>query len=281
MKVWTKVQVVLDKVPVDWSLYTEVFERFGISNTEQKDNLPALEGYLSEKKSTSSILDSLKESFLKNGAKEVIFTSVPEEDWAESWKQFFHAKEVGNHFMICPSWDVADASADRRLIVLDPGQVFGTGEHPTTRMCLELMETIPVEGRSVIDVGCGSGILSIAAALLGAKSVVGVDVEPESVEATKENAARNQVSVAVHEGKGFDPITKDQNFDVVVSNIISPVILLLIPEVKSSLRTGGYWLVSGIIEANWPNVFSALTDAGFKCMAQKQEGEWIAATFQH
>ncbi len=279
MKTWTKIQAFFEEAPLDWAVYTEIFEQYGISGTEQHDQPLSIEGYLVKADATKAKLDLIQQSFLQKKAKKVEFQEVAEENWAESWKQFFHPKRVGKRFFICPSWEKVSISPDQYLIVLDPGQAFGTGDHPTTRMCLELLETLDMQGKEIADIGCGSGILSIAAALLGAKSVVSVDVETSSVESTAENASRNNVKIEVYQGKGFEPIDPEQTFDLVVSNIISPVILDLIPFVKSRLNEGGFWLISGVIEGNWQRVQLALISAGFKNLTHKKEGEWIAAIF--
>ncbi len=281
MKTWTKIQVFLEEAPLDWAVYAEIFEQYGVAGTQQHDSPPSIEGYLAKRDATEIKLQLIKQSFLQKNAKEVKFEEVAEEDWAESWKQFFHPKQIGKRFFICPSWENISISSDQYLIVLDPGQAFGTGEHPTTKMCLELLEILDVQGKNIADIGCGSGILSIGAAFLGAKSVVSVDVETSSVDASAENASRNKVKIDVYEGKGFEPIDPKQTFDIVLSNIISPVILDLIPSVKARLNVGGHWLISGVIEGNWPRVHAALTDAGFKDLTHKKEGEWIAAIFYH
>src|SRR5688572_27816077 len=180
------------------------------------------------------------------GAERIVVDRVPEEDWSESWKQFFKPREVGKGFMVKPTWEAIGAT-DRAVIELDPGQAFGTGEHATTQLCLAMLEEAIEAGDSVIDVGCGSGILSIAAAKLGAK-VKATEIDPTAAQTAAENAARNGVSVEVLvcDGlpDGLDPA------DVVVSNIVSATIIRLAPAIARLTKEGGVWIASGIIPAN-------------------------------
>jgi ribosomal protein L11 methyltransferase len=198
---------------------------------------------------------------------------VPEVDWAEAWKQFFVPRTVGR-FFVRPSWEEAPVPEGLVEIVLDPGQAFGTGDHPTTRMCLELVGETVTAGARVADIGSGSGILSIAAAKLGAE-VEGVDLDAPSVEAARENAARNGVSAEFRLGTGFEPL--EGTYDVVLSNIISAALIGLAPVTAARVRPGGAWIVSGVIQDNWADVLSAAEAAGFRLDRRLEEGEWVAA----
>ncbi|MBS1715889.1 MAG: 50S ribosomal protein L11 methyltransferase [Armatimonadetes bacterium] len=275
MSVWTKVTAVLTEEPEDWSVYAEVFERHGMPGTVQTDEPPTISAYLAP--GTEDGFGPLRTELLERGAVRVDKESVMEEDWAESWKQFFKPRRIGP-FLVRPTWEEPDPSLGGREIVLDPGQAFGTGDHPTTRMCLELMGGL--EGKDVADIGCGSGILSVAAVLSGARSVDSVDTDPVSVTATQENAARNGVSVRAHVGKGFDPLSASSQYDTVLSNIISAALISLAPEAGRRVRPGGVWIVSGIIEANWEDVQAAAVRSGFSLESEKKEGEWVAAVFR-
>lgn len=280
---WIQVTAILDRVPDDWAVLCEVFDRHGIPGTVQTDNPPTLTGYLSENGADTT---DLKQALLAAGANDVREQVIPDEDWAEAWKQFFKPRRIGRRFVVRPTWEEYPTTGDDLEIVLDPGQAFGTGDHPTTRLCLELMEEAwterserapGVNEAAVADIGCGSGILSVGACLLGSKSVVGVDIDPISVQSARENAERNSVHFEVFEGKGFDPLP-DETFDFVVSNIISAAVIALAPEASRRIRSGGIWIVSGIIEANWPDVLAAANRCGFTLQKFKQEGDWVAAT---
>jgi ribosomal protein L11 methyltransferase len=265
----------LDAIPEDWARLVEVFARHGIDGTEQTDRPPSLCGYLPEE--AHELVGPLGDELRAYGATEVAVDSVPEEDWAEGWKQFFVTRRIGRRFVLRPSWAEPWTGEGDLVIELDPGQAFGTGDHPTTRMCLELLEEIAAPKR-VADIGCGSGVLAIAAARLGAE-VQAVDVDPLSVEITCQNAARNGVYLQAFEGRGFDPLPAGRSYDLVMSNIISAALISLAPEAWSRLMPGGSWIVSGVIEANWPDVLAAAERCGFRLAARREEGDWVAATF--
>lgn len=274
---WTKVTAILGGVPEDWSGWCEVFGRHGISGTVQTDEPPTLSGYLAPGK--DELLAALRDDLTAFGARGVETDVVEEEDWAEAWKQFFKPRRVGERFVVTPTWEPYEPEPGDLVITLDPGQAFGTGDHPTTRGCLELLEKVGGEGKEVADIGCGSGILSVGAMLLGAKSVAGVDMESPSVVSTRENLARCGFEGEIFEGKGFDPLPEDATYDLVVSNIISAALIGLAPEASRRVRPGGHWVVSGIIHENWPDVWKRAEQCGFSLVERFEEGDWVAATF--
>jgi ribosomal protein L11 methyltransferase len=252
-----------------------VFDRHGCENTLQEDFPPALSSAVVGVKGSGGVIRALTADLLTAGVSSVETRSLVEENWEENWKRFFHPRAVGNRFMIRPTWEEAPPS-DRFEIVLDPGQAFGTGDHPTTRMCLELLERNEVHGHSVADVGCGSGILSVGACMLGASRVYAVDIEPLSVEVAKENAALNHVFFEAIAGRGIAALVHRAPFDLVVSNIISAALIQLAPEVAAVCQR---WIVSGIIEQNWVDVLTAAEAAGFRLVERLEEDGWVAATF--
>lgn len=274
MRTWLKVTAFLPEAPDDWSIWAEVFRRHGLPGTVQTDSPLTMSAYLAP--GDESDLSALQKSLQERGAK-VETEEVEEEDWSETWKQFFKPIPIGDKFFIRPSWEECDVPDGRHEIVLDPGQAFGTGDHPTTRMCLMLLERTDLVGKRVADIGCGSGILSIAAGQLGAKSIDAVDSDHLSVESTLENAARNGVTVNAYGGLGFAPLG-EETYEVAISNIISAAVINLAPDAASHVTDGGTWIVSGIIEANWPEVEKAVTRAGFTVEDRILEGDWVAAT---
>ncbi|MBS1721821.1 MAG: 50S ribosomal protein L11 methyltransferase [Armatimonadetes bacterium] len=276
MSVWTKVTAVLPCEPEDWSVWAHIFESHGLPGTLQTDDPPTMSAYLPP--GAENELASLSDSLRGYGATEVESSAVEEEDWAESWKQFFKPKRLGE-FVVKPTWEDFESRPGDRVIELDPGQAFGTGDHPTTRMCMELLARADCAGKTVADIGCGSGILSIAASMLGAKEVFGVDIDPVSVTAARENALRNRCEVTTLEGKGFAPLPSTKQFDIVVSNIISAALISLAPEARQRIAAAGQWIVSGIIKDNWPDVRTACERVGFQLREELEEGEWVAATF--
>lgn len=271
MRTWLKVTAVLPGTPDDWSVWAERFSRYGLDGTVQTDEPPTMSAYVPPGESIEGLAE-----FMSGCGARVETEDVEEVDWSEAWKQFFKPVAIGRELWVRPSWESAEVPVGRREIVLDPGQAFGTGDHPTTRLCLQLLEDARLEGKRVADIGCGSGILSIAAMKLGAASVDAVDTDALSLDATRENAVRNGVKVNALLGAGFDPLPAG-GYDVVVSNIISAAVIGLAREAAG--RTGT-WIVSGIIEPNWPDVMEAATSVGFRVEMKMEEGDWVAATLR-
>ena len=204
---------------------------------------------------------------------------VAEEDWAESWKEHFHVTRFGERIVVVPSWRRYDAVADDVMVVLDPGMAFGTGQHETTRMCLEALERAVRPGVRALDVGCGSGILSIAAAKLGAREVLAVDVDPDCVRVTRENARANGVEGIVRAGggsvgDGWPFEARAAGFDVVVANIIARVIIDLAPDLAGALAPGGRLIVSGVIGERERDAVGALSETGLRIARVDALGEW-------
>lgn len=272
MKTWTRVAVFPDSEPLDWSSWVELFRRYGQEGSEILEQPPAICAYFPGE----SLPEGLLEACQTRGAK-VETSQLEEQNWAESWKQFFVPRRMGKRWLVTPSWVEVYPEPGLVTIVLDPGQAFGTGDHPTTRMCLELLEDRVFPGAEVADIGCGSGILSIAAKLLGAGPTVAVDHDPVSVASSTENASRNNVEFESAEGVGFEPIEPGRTFDLVFSNIISAALISLAPDAALRVRTGGLWLVSGILTSNWPDVLAAAHRVGFGLEVLQEDAGWIAA----
>lgn len=264
--------------PEDFSGIHDIFARHGVAGTIEEDEPPAMSAYVWQE-DYSAVIPQLGKELLDFGALHVEAAEVPAEDWSESWKQFFKPREVGERFLIKPSWE--DAEANERIIIeLDPGQAFGTGEHPTTRMCLQLLEKTVRPGDVVIDIGCGSGVLAIAAAKLGARKVIASEIESEALFAARENAVRNGVEITFSDAPDPSCWVKEPNWhgaDIVVSNIISATLIALSSAVVNLCNPGAAWILSGVIEDNWPDVLSAAEKHGFTLDAQEKEDGWIAA----
>lgn len=275
MKTWTLVRAVLDEAPADWSAWAEIFAEYGVNGTVQEDQPPSLGGYLYEGVDVGGLVSALQEA----GAVRVDCEVIEEEDWAIAWRKFFVPRRVGTRFVVRPVWEPYELGEEDIEIVLDPGQAFGTGDHPTTRMCLALLEKVVRPGASVADIGCGSGILAVGACKLGASPVLGVDCDAASVDASRENAERNGVTYQVFIGSGFDPLPSGA-FELVVSNIISAALIRLAPEASERVKSGGAWIVSGVIHQNWAEVLAAAEQCGFTLKEKQEEGDWIAATFR-
>lgn len=205
-----------------------------------------------------------------------LFRTLCEQDWANEWKQYFHVTHIGKHLVIKPSWEKYDAKADDLVIEIDPGMAFGTGTHHTTSMCMEYLEEIITPQAEVFDVGTGSGILSIAAAKLGAKSIVAVDIDANAVRIAKENIAGNGLSevIAVKEGDLLHGT--EGKADVIIANIIADIIIMLLPDVAQKMKADGKFLASGIIEEREDDIKQAAADSGLKVISTRHKGGWVA-----
>jgi ribosomal protein L11 methyltransferase len=203
---------------------------------------------------------------------------VHDEDWAEAWKTHYHPVRIGRRLFIRPLWIQAETGPDDLVIALDPGMAFGTGTHPTTQLCLEALEDRVHPGMKVLDLGCGSGILSIGAAKLGAASVLALDIDPIAVKVTAENAEQNGVGdkITAQEGSLENVVTSARRFDLLVVNILARVIIAMCDQhLGDVVRPGGVALFSGLIEEQADDVEAALRKTGLEPTARRQQGDWM------
>lgn len=210
---------------------------------------------------------------------ELIREGVKEEDWADSWKQYYKPIKTGKRLVIVPVWEDYEAAPGETIVLMDPGMAFGTGTHETTRLCAGFVEKHTSDGCTVLDVGCGSGILAIAAAKLGAGKCFACDIDPVSVRVAKENTELNrtpQVKCAVSDLlKQVERV--NGGYDVIVANIVADVVMRLAPDVGEYLAQDGVFIVSGIIEERAGEVLTALDAAGYKVDEERYENGWYAA----
>lgn len=199
--------------------------------------------------------------------------TVDEDSWAESWKQFFKPLPIGEKLLIRPTWEEVDEK-DRVILSIDPGMAFGSGTHETTQLCLERLEKVDLKDQNVADIGCGSGILSIAAALFGAKHIQAVDIEPMSIRMTEENAEVNGVEDKIDARLG-DLLQGIQGpVKLLVSNILAEILLIMIPEMKAVTETGSEIIFSGIIVEKEQAIVDALKENNYEILYTGQEGGW-------
>ncbi|MFI2131058.1 50S ribosomal protein L11 methyltransferase [Lysinibacillus fusiformis] len=257
-----------------YALNEEDFPKYGV----------IVKAYLSESSFLNETVEEIKAAItnLTNfnidiGENVVSIVEVNEEDWATAWKQYYHPVKISERFTIVPTWEqYTPVSTDELIIELDPGMAFGTGTHPTTVMCLQGLEKVIKEGDTVVDIGTGSGVLSIGAALLGAKNVHALDLDEVAVRSAQENVALNKVEdkVAVFHGNLLDTVKEPA--DVVVANILAEIIMSFTDDAFTIVKPGGLYVTSGIIGAKRDDVKVALEASGFIIEEVLLMEDWVA-----
>ncbi|SHG89492.1 50S ribosomal protein L11 methyltransferase [Tepidibacter thalassicus] len=240
-----------------------------------------IKAYLSEEKNVVAEVEMIREKIkllpsygLDIGEGSVNITEVNEEDWANSWKQYYKPSKVGEKIVVKPTWENYDEKEGEIVIELDPGMAFGTGTHETTTMCIKELEKRVNDKTIVFDIGCGSGILSIAAAKLNSPKVIGVDLDPVAVKVSRENVALNKVEDVVEIRHGNLMEVVSEKADIVVANIIADIIILLSSDVGKFLNSNGLFISSGIILDKIEDVKVALLKNKFEIIDVKTMGEW-------
>ena len=217
-----------------------------------------------------------------HGSLEITRRLVCEEDWANNWKQYFKPFNIGNRLLIKPSWEETENEDGRKILEIDPKSSFGTGQHETTCLCLEALDEIIRGGENVLDMGCGSGILSIAALLLGADKTLSIDIDENAVITTKENALINGVTSKIEAISGnslegeLNLRVKSEKYDVICANIVADVIIAFLPLFKETLKKGGTLLLSGIIKERLSDIEKAVNENKFKIIETKEKNGWCA-----
>lgn len=251
-----------------------------INVLEHKGKVAVVKAYFAEEDNIEDVLEyvnerltELKEMGLDLGEAKVEHEKMYEEDWANTWKQYYKPSKVGEKIVVKPIWEEYEAKEGELVVDLDPGMAFGTGTHETTRMCIQALERYVKEESTVFDVGCGSGILAIAAAKLGAKLAVGVDLDPVAVESSIENVGYNKLNnIEILHGNLVEVI--DGKADIVVANILAEIICILTDDVKRVLKDGGIFITSGIIHDRVDMVCEKLEATGFEVIEKNRDGEW-------
>jgi len=202
---------------------------------------------------------------------------VEEEDWQNAWKEHFHPLRIGRHLVICPTWRTVETSESDILIHLDPGMAFGTGHHPTTRTCMEILERDTKPGDRILDVGCGSGILSVVAVKVGATSALGLEIDPVAARAGEENVRINGIEdkVQIVQGTLPSPLAEARSFDIVAANISAKVVTDLAQHLIDSVAIGGKLIAGGIIEPHVEDVTKALNAVGASIDETFIDGDWV------
>lgn len=233
--------------------------------------------YIAESDNATEAVSYLRERFTACGIEnEINCVLVDDADWNENWKKYFKAFEIGQKIAICPSWEEYDNKDNRTVISLDPGAAFGTGSHATTSLCLEILEKQVANDTTVLDIGTGSGILAIAADLLGAKSAVGVDIDAQSVNTAITNAEINGVSDKTEFLVGDLADKISGKYDIVCANIVADVVIRLFQNVADFMKEDGILIVSGIIDIRAAEVEESAKAHGFTICDSRVREEWHA-----
>lgn len=220
--------------------------------------------FLSERLTAEGIAHELDEAVCKNA------------DWENNWKKYFKPMPVGNRLLIRPIWEQEFDAGNRAVLHLEPGLAFGSGTHDTTRLCLESIENYAESGKTMLDIGCGSGILSVAGLLLGADSAVGVDIDALAVKTAKENGATNgfgEPQFTVLQGSMTDKVSG--KFDIIAANIVADIIVMLCDNIKDYMNPGAVFITSGIIVPREDDVLAAFEKNGLEIIARHESGGWL------
>ena len=245
-------------------------------DTEGRELLIAIKSTLSELKQ----LDANNEF----GRLEIELDNMTEQDWANNWRQYFHQMEIGEKVMIKPEWEELNKPTDRVVFNIEPGMSFGTGSHYTTQLCIESLEKYITQGVKMLDLGCGSGILSIISLLLGADMAVAVDIDPNAVDTAYQNADRNGVDRSKYKVLSGNVLTDSDiqaeisknKYEVVAANIVADIIIGLAPKAKEYMAENGVFITSGIISDRLDDVKNALYENGFNIVSINQRKDWVS-----
>ena len=270
------------KNPYDWDYVDESLME--LANVETNITF-----YLDEIDDNRKILEQLqleieklkKEKRINYGRLELVRKTVDDADWKDNWKEYFKPTKITERIVIKPTWEAYEKKDDEIVIEIDPGMAFGTGAHPTTSLCVKLLEKyIEADKDTVLDVGCGSGILAMASALLGAKDILAVDIDPIAVQVSKENIELNHLSAKIRVSEG--DLTKGLNIkaEIVVANLMADLVIMLSKDVAAHLKGKGIYISSGILIEKQEQVVAAIESCGFQILDILEEGEWCAIAAQ-
>ncbi len=275
-----------------WDYVDEDLEKAMAGKSRVTFYLPADETGFAKLGEVRLALQALKDARSDCGSLLLTMDNLQDADWENNWKQYYKPIEIGERLLVVPQWEAEAArpraeAAGRVPLILDPGLTFGTGSHATTQLCLQALEQAVRGGERVLDLGCGSGILSIAALKLGAASALAVDIDDKCLDVAYENAALNGIGRDVYTVRAGD-VLSDQalrreiggGYQVVLANIVADVIIGLTPVVSSLLAPGGVFLCSGIIDTRAEEVAAALRAAGLTLLSSRSADGWFAYTCQ-
>ncbi len=271
----------LDLMKERENVYREIYQ---LDPNDYPDEGVIIKAYLPINSFLGETVEGIKETInnlllydIDLGRNKITISEVNEEEWATAWKKYYHPVKISEKFTIVPTWEeYTPVHTDELIIEMDPGMAFGTGTHPTTVLCIQALERYVKEGDSVVDVGTGTGILSIASAMLRAKQVEGYDLDPVAVESARLNSKLNKVSdhIEIKQNNLLDGVEGEK--DVIVANILAEVILRFTDQAYSLLKDGGYFITSGIIQQKKQEVKDALVKEGFTIVEVLSMEDWVS-----
>lgn len=280
-----------DKVPLTESDKKQMFVDI-LPDGPADDGIAYLSFYLEESEDKEALLQRVKEeleelrNFVDIGEGTIVESQTEDKDWINNWKQYFHQFYVDD-ILIIPSWEkVSKEDEDKMIIHIDPGTAFGTGMHETTQLCMRQLKKYVTEETELLDVGTGSGILSIVALKLGANHAVGTDLDPCAISATKENLEVNEIASGsmdvlignIIDDKSVQDQVGYEKYDIVVANILADVLVPLTPVILNQMKKGGIYITSGIIDEKEEVVVEAVKKAGLEVLEVTHQGEWVSVT---
>lgn len=265
-----------NKDETSWDYFDEEIFNFEYEGAIVKGYLPDSEDLLDKIKFIKESVHNIVIDSENKDGEIVTIAEVYEEDWANAWKQYYKPKKISEKIVVKPTWEEYEAQEGEEIIELDPGMAFGTGTHETTMMCINLLEDYVNRNSIVYDIGCGSGILSIAAAKLGAKKVVGVDLDEVAVKVSKENVKVNSVESIVDIRHGNLMEVVEGKADIIIANIIAEVIKILSRDIKKFMKPDSLFIASGIILDKIDEVANELQVNDLEIITIKKQGEWSA-----
>ncbi len=237
------------------------------------------EGEKQEQAIREAVAGFKKEYGEELGSLNIVFEVVDDADWKDKWKEYFKPAHITEKIVVKPTWEEYEKKPGEHIIEIDPGAAFGTGTHPTTTGCMVLMEKYLKEGMSVLDVGCGSGILAIGAGLLGAKDVLGIEIDPEAVRVGKENVELNGLSGKIRVEEGDLTKGVDYRADIITANLMADLVKMLTKDVAKHLKKGGIYISSGILLELKDELCSFIEGCGFEILEvyeNERDGGWCA-----
>ena len=288
---WEKEQMFVDILPDSPEDDGVAYLNFFVEVNEENDKVS---GDLLGETTLDELLTNIKNEledlrfFMEIGEGTITVSETEDKDWINNWKQFFHQFYVDD-LLVIPSWEeVREEDEDKMILHIDPGTAFGTGMHETTQLCIRQLKKYITKDTELLDVGTGSGILSIIALMYGIKHAVGTDLDPCAVEAVRENMESNHIAPEQFEMMIGNIITEKEvqdkvgyeKYDIVVANILADVLVPLTPVIVNQLKPGGIYITSGIIDNKEETVVEAVKNAGLKVLEVTYQGEWVSVTSQ-